>query len=108
MGRWAQRKRRGGDAEPPPAPALVNIASIAFGPTDYTVIFDGPVSIDTMAVPDGGLTLDGNNVDTVTVINPNAVAVTTGGFMSGGQPWSLTSQPAWCLTSLAFPASGTT
>lgn len=111
MGRWAQRTRRGGDAQapaplPPPPPTLLDVQSNG---TSFTAIFDTPVTTTATNVPDSGLQVDGFDVVSVnSVAGPFVDFNTSGPTITAGLPWALTSQPAWLNEAIAGPSSGTT
>lgn len=103
MGRWAQRRLRGGGG---PTIAAVAILSITQSDVDTAdVLFSTPVTAIDGLYADAALTVDGNDVQQVTTLTPTSIRIVVTDA-SSGNPWSLVSQPAWTTTPLTFPASG--
>jgi hypothetical protein len=111
MGRWAQRRQRSSasDSPAPPPPSPVAIVSVVGNGTSWSVNFDGPITQDV-----------GNDdaaffVGDATTTHCNVCAGSTADCSDDGTAgyvpglaWSLVSQPAWLLTPIAGPQSGTT
>lgn len=111
MGRWAQRRTRGGGGVPTAAPALtpVTLIDVQSAGTDFICQFDGPITTDPAAVPDSGLTIDGFDVTSVSPAAGSTCSINTaGGAITPGLLWDLISQPGWLLTPIAAPSSGLT
>lgn len=114
MGRWSQRRLRGGSpgsAPPPPAGvAIVSVATTFLGGA-YDVTFASAVAFTSGSFPgDIGLTIDGLAVQAVS-LSPSSpgtvVNVQVSGSPGAGQPWAVAGQPAWLTDAILIPQSGT-
>lgn len=109
MGRWAQRRVRGGGAEgtnpaPPPQVTAVIIDSNNLA----RVLFSAPVTLATSA-PDTDLTIgvDGSSFQTQT--GATEISLHSGvNTWVAGDPWTLATSPAWVAETVVAPDSGTT
>jgi len=110
MGRWAQQRRRGGEApasSPPPAPITITEVDLV-DPTHVMVFFDNNVTFDPAAGPSsefdvGGATPTGS----LSGIGSTSVIVELGSPCGIGDTWNVSSQPAWVVTAITTPATGT-
>lgn len=109
MGRWAQRKRRGGGpgggATPEPPVTLLSIT--CDGTATEILTFSGPV-VTPGGAADSALQISGEDVGPFGGQTGTTINVITGGGHIDGEPWALTAQPAWLTTPVVFPDSGTT
>lgn len=111
MGRWAQRRMRSsiGPGPTAPTPNAVTLLAVSNDGTDWILHFSGPIVTDTGVAPDAAFDVSGNAVLSV---SPGAGALCSltddGGLYTAGQPWEITGQPNWLVTTLAGPSSGTT
>lgn len=111
MGRWAQRRLRGGGpaAGPGVTPNAVSILDVRSTGTNWAITFSGPVTINGAAVPDSGLQVDGFDVSAVSVFAADILSVETAGVTyASGLAWVLASQPAWLVTPIIGPDAGVT
>lgn len=108
MGRWAQARRRGGDApEPPPAPpSPVSITSVNLTGGGVVANFDGPVTYNTGA-DDGAFTIATANVTTISQSGPNTLFYGLDATPSSGDAWALNFQPSYIDETAITPEAGT-
>lgn len=111
MGRYAQRRLRGGTPLPPTPPPGVQILSITPGilGNDGLVTFDQVVNFFTGPPPDGALLVNGQAVQSLGLAPPSPgtqCTVLISGTISIGDPWALSSQPGWLVEAAGTPQSG--
>lgn len=108
MGRYAQRRRRGGAGATGAAPAPpVTITSVSNNlGTGVNVFFSGPVTLDTGVTPDSGFNISGTPPLSVSPGTPSDCQLDFGGGISSGNPWTLGGQPNWLLTPVSWPDAG--
>lgn len=109
MGRWAQRRMRGGGpavAGPPSPPTLTVTGVSTSGGSEGVVTFSAPIALDTGVGPDGSFTFNGNVPSSVSLDSATQARVFGVGPFGLGDPWAVTAQPNWLVTALVVPESG--
>ncbi len=109
MGRWAQRKIRGGGGEGGAQLPLVLISVELIAADSLKLTWSRAVEVDQGVVPDGGFKVNGIQPDNC---SPFDSAVTTFAAADGagwvdGDAWNLAAQPNWLLTPIGGPQTGT-
>jgi len=110
MGRWAQRRMRSTNVTPAEPVAPVNLVDITCDGSSIAIATFDAVVTTPGGGPDAALDISGDSQgpfggQTGTSINLLAGG---GGGHTSGEPWTLSSQPAWLTTPVNFPASGLT
>lgn len=105
MGRYAQRRRRGGG---PIGAAAVLVSLTRTGFSQATALFSIPVTL-TSSFAVSGLTAGGQTVTGVTLVAPASVALVFSGAIGAvGSAWAVSAQPSWLVQPTPFPVSGVT
>ena len=111
MGRWAQQRRRGGGGGAPGSitPSGVSIIAVQGIAGQWVVTFSDNIVQGAGNDDSAFFVGDATTTHLDNIIGPQAFLTDDGtaGYVPG-LPWSLTSQPAWLLTPILGPASGTT
>jgi hypothetical protein len=112
MGRWAQRRLRGGGVTPaaPAVPAVISVAQTA--PDSCLITFDHPITVNGAAA-DGSFDIGGIPCDNLEGV-PTQAGVAQAQVSSSdwafaaGETWTFSAQPPWITETIVTPASGTT
>lgn len=108
MGRWAQRRVRGGGGVPNTPPPTIFITDvIVTGSSTCDVNFSDSVTGADVGLW-AGFTVNGQQPNTVDFPGGPVASL---GFSEGigeGQPWEVTAQPQWLTTPIVVPESGVT
>jgi len=111
MGRWAQRRIRGGDA-PSPAAAPPDIAiilsvGVQAGLDRVIIAFDRAITVNAN-VPGAMFTVDGETMIDAAQNSTESCICAISTLPGQVVAWSMGSQPNFITTSVATPDSGTT
>jgi len=107
MGRWAQRRVRGGGGVPTePAPTVFITDAQDLGANVISFNFSDAVDPSGSMVLTG-LQVNGQNPTGVNFVGGPTVELTFPGPVGAGDPWVLATQPPWLLTRVIVPEDGT-
>lgn len=111
MGRWAQRRLRGGGGGPPVDSTPRIIAVTAISAFVYRLTFNAPVTTLALDPSDGSFAVSGVTPDGGTTVAPGTgltVDLTFGDGTGAGNLWELNYQPFFISTPIVNPDSGLT
>ncbi|HYE19084.1 MAG TPA: hypothetical protein VEA69_11605 [Tepidisphaeraceae bacterium] len=105
-------RRRAPEAEavaptPPPGPAVVVSAGVGTGGESAVLVFDRPIDSPGSIDPGPAIQIAGSWAETVTRPAANALEFHIGVPLNPSDPWEIFAQPAWVVTPLQVPQSGT-
>jgi len=108
MGRYAQARRRGGDAPqpPPPPPSPVSVTSVNLTGGGVVANFDGAITLNANP-DDGSFTIATANVTAIAQVGPNSLFYSLDANPSSGDAWSLAFQPSYIDETAVVPEAGT-